>query len=277
MSGLFQRLVSTPQDTGVVMPRPVQRYGQVDAVATMDPTPGVDGSPQERSGGLDPGLVGRSGPIVAPPLRAHENVTDDPAMQDPRPSLDLLRGDRVTRTLGQEQWPVDPHDTIRAPRTMELLDRHTASTDAQLSDTASEGSFSNDVRSRPQEGTSFPHGPDLSRQDATRGSRTNDAPAGSSDPAASFHRTSFAEMERAEIRRRPDAPLFMERDHSASTIGGGSAAPGQEVPTAPVIEISIGHIEVRAPQPPQRQVAPARFKPAMGLEEYMQRRNQGRS
>ena len=274
MSGLFQRLVSTPQDTGVVMPRPVQRYGQVDAVATMDPTPGVDGSPQERSGGLDPGLVGRSGPIVAPPLRAHENVTDDPAMQDPRPSLDLLRGDRVTRTLGQEQWPVDPHDTIRAPRTMELLDRHTASTDVQFSDTASEGSFSNDVRSRPQGGDSLHLGSDPPRQEARHAFREHEAPAGPSDLAADSHRTSVA---KTEIRRRPDAPLFMERDHGASTIGGGSAAPGQEVPSAPVIEISIGHIEVRAPQPPPRQVAPARFKPAMGLEEYMQRRKQGRS
>ena len=67
---------------------------------------------------------------------------------------------------------------------------------------------------------------------------------------------------------------------------GGPASSPRQSPTAPSaaersapepppIEITIGHIEVRAPQAPPQRTAPAPSRLAVGLSDYLQQRNEG--
>src|SRR5581483_2602786 len=51
--------------------------------------------------------------------------------------------------------------------------------------------------------------------------------------------------------------------------------PARAAPEPPPIEISIGHIEVRAPRPPAPRATPPPARLAVGLSEYLQARNQG--
>ncbi|WP_199746994.1 hypothetical protein, partial [Corallococcus sp. AB049A] len=70
--------------------------------------------------------------------------------------------------------------------------------------------------------------------------------------------------------RVPSFPVQAERGGSAHGVQALESAP------APVVQVTIGRIEVRAVTPPApARPAPARTSPSLSLDEYLRRRNGG--
>ncbi len=101
-------------------------------------------------------------------------------------------------------------------------------------------------------------------------------------PISLEHRFSSPKAESPEpaflptVRRRPETPNANGLERRATSTSN-NASPLSEPSGPPIIEITIGRIEVRSPQPQIRAQQPAPFRPAMDLDEYMQRRNKGSS
>lgn len=255
MSGLFQRLAQAEAAVGAIAKRPIARF---ETQVAVDPNAltGVDVS--EMDGSVQ--QLPRRGPPLWPFEReiptarrlVAPNADVSPAVHA------MVRDSARTIQTTDRSW-----ETIRTPQLpsvpMEQQPRdlvHRPTTEAPSVDTtpaAERPTFSPRAVRSQEERTVTGRAP--TRPIATSEERTITKPATS-------------------IRRTPDimevaSPQLVHRPTDVAQD------PSRSQP--PVIEITIGRIEVRSLQPPARAEQPAPFKPAMGLDAYLQRRNEGRS
>lgn len=257
MSDLFQRLAGTDPSPGPVLPRPVLRHER-------PAVPGHVGSGQAEA---EEGL--------ALPEARSDTIRDavDSATQRPAITAPLAEDRRNTIGPTASFRQVEPGlDTIRVAPTAQA-----PGSERPINHAAAVGTGESSVmvvhtngpapHAREADGPrelipSGPHATPLAVRAAIPPRENNRG----KPPDGKIEKPPTVIRPRA-VDKGPDTPVNERAPVHAP------AAPAKA--EAPIIEVTIGRIEVRTPQAPQRSAPPPHFRPVMSLDDYLQRRNKG--
>jgi len=255
-----------------IRPRPLSRFELADA-----PSAFVE----------EVGMAGEEDTVPAPPTRAQPmramDDRDDGIRQFASTTLPLLRAEAIAT-------PEDPHpasittDIPAAPSTLdapaaEARDVRAPSRrdPASLMAEPVEAPLAHRLtsnRAMPASVEALPPGPGATVT-AASGPKAQDpiAPPGIEDRISPWRAPAERPAEPAiDTRSTTQGPIPaampQQRDNPAAAVDD----------TPAVVQITIGRLEVRAPETPRRPSAkPARAAPRMSLQDYLQRRTEGRS